>query len=218
VDLGNPDDIHPKNKQDVGIRLATSALHVAYGQDNVFEGPLYKSFAVEGDKIRISFDSVGSGLMIGTKNFATVGPVAEVTGGQLSGFAIAAADKKWVAATATIDAATKTVVVSAASVTAPVAVRYGWADNPTCNLYNREGLMASPFRTDPDYRLSVIDGSGGNIFPAGQKIQVQAGGAPGGMHFLKWVGDVDALADPNSAQTTVTVPAKYVSIRATYGN
>ena len=194
------------------------ALHVAYGQNNVFEGPLFKSFAVEGNKIRVTFDQTGSGLMVAGKNFATLDPVAEVVGGQLSGFAIAGADKKWVAATATIDAATKTVVVSAASVTTPVAVRYGWADNPTCNLYNREGLMASPFRTDPDYRLSVIDGSGGNVYAAGQQVQVQAGAAPGGMHFVKWVGDVKALADPNSAQTTITMPAQYVSICATFAN
>ena len=217
VDVGNPDDIHPKDKQDVGFRLATSALHVAYGQNNVFEGPLFKSFAVEGNKIRVTFDQTGGGLMVAGKNFATLDPVTEVVGGQLTGFAIAGADKKWAAATATIDAATKTVVVSAASVTTPVAVRYGWADNPACNLYNREGLMASPFRTDPDYRLSVIDGSGGNVYAAGQQVQVQAGAPPGGMHFVKWVGDVKALADPNSAQTTITMPAQYVSIRATFG-
>jgi len=90
VDVGNPDDIHPKDKQDVGFRLATSALHVAYGQNNVFEGPLYKSFAVEGDKIRVTFDQTGTGLMVGTKDFATLDPVKEVVGGQLTGFAIAA--------------------------------------------------------------------------------------------------------------------------------
>src|SRR5882672_12828170 len=91
ADVGNPDDIHPKDKQDVGFRLATSALHVAYGQDIVYEGPFFKSFTVEGDKIRVTFDQTGTGLMVGTKDFATLDPVKEVVGGQPTGFAIAGA-------------------------------------------------------------------------------------------------------------------------------
>jgi sialate O-acetylesterase len=133
IDIGNADDIHPKDKQDVGKRLALNALATVYGQDIEYSGPIYKSMSIEDGKIRLTFDHVGSGLVAGG-------------GDKLTGFAIAGEDKQFVWADAVIDG--NTIVVSSPQVPSPVAVRYGWASDPTCNLYNQEGLPASPFRTD----------------------------------------------------------------------
>jgi sialate O-acetylesterase len=146
IDVGEANDIHPKNKFDVGERLARWALHNDYGKkDMVVSGPLFKSMKVEDGKIRIFFDSAGSGLMIGKKEGRN--PTAEDKGGKLNRFSIAGEDKKWVWANAVIDGAT--VVVSSPDVPKPVAVRYAFSMNPEgCNLYNNEGLPASPFRTD----------------------------------------------------------------------
>jgi len=146
ADADNPRDIHPKNKKDVGERLALWSLAKDYGKKNlVFSGPLYKSMKVEVAKIRISFDSTGSGLSVGTKK--GYDPIVKDAHGKLQKFAIAGEDKKWVWAEAVIDG--KTVLVSSPSVPKPVAVRYAFSMNPDgCNLYNNEGLPASPFRTD----------------------------------------------------------------------
>ncbi|MBN2137543.1 MAG: hypothetical protein JW720_07035 [Sedimentisphaerales bacterium] len=133
IDIGDAEDIHPKNKQDVGKRLALWALGNSYGKSIVYSGPLYKSMKADGGKIILSFDHVGGGL------------VAK-GGGSLKGFAIAGEDKKFVWADAKIEG--DKIVVSSDAVAAPAAVRYAWADNPVCNLYNAEGLPASPFRTD----------------------------------------------------------------------
>ncbi len=146
IDIGEAHDIHPRNKQDVGYRLALWALANEYGQsDLVCSGPLYRSQAVEGGAIRLTFDHVGSGLMVGRKE--GLAPTVEDTAGKLDWFAIAGADQKWHWAEAVIDG--ETVMVSSPEVTEPVAVRYAFSMNPEgCNLYNREGLPASPFRTD----------------------------------------------------------------------
>jgi sialate O-acetylesterase len=133
IDIGEADDIHPKNKQDVGKRLALWALAETYGKKLVYSGPIYKSMKVDGSSIILNFDHVGGGL------------VAK-GGEELKGFAIAGADKKFVWADAKIDG--DTIVVSSDKVAEPAAVRYAWADNPVCNLYNKEDLPASPFRTD----------------------------------------------------------------------
>ncbi|MBM3239904.1 sialate O-acetylesterase [Candidatus Poribacteria bacterium] len=133
IDIGETDDIHPKNKQDVGHRLGLAALAIAYDHDVVYSGPIYESMAVENDKVRLRFRHIDGGLM--TKN-----------GEQLIGFAIAGANPKFVWAEAKIDR--DTVVVWSDQVPQPMAVRYAWADNPVCNLYNKAGLPASPFRTD----------------------------------------------------------------------
>jgi len=133
IDIGEANNIHPKNKQDVGKRLALWALAGSYGKKLVYCGPIYKSMRVEGNKIILHFNHVGGGL------FAD-------GGGPLKGFAIAGADRKFVWADAKIDG--DTVVVSSGKVSEPVAVRYAWANNPVCNFYNKEGLPASPFRTD----------------------------------------------------------------------
>ena len=146
ADVREPGDIHPKNKRDVGERLALWALAKDYGKkDLVYSGPLYKEMKIEGDKIRLIFDSVGSGLTVATKKgFA---PVVKEPKGRLKHFAIAGEDKKWAWADAVIDG--KTVVVSSPAVPRPVAVRYAYTmSGDDCNLYNNENLPASPFRTD----------------------------------------------------------------------
>lgn len=136
IDIGEAKDIHPRNKDDVGYRLALAALNKAYGKNVVYSGPIYRSMKVEGDRIILEFDHTGSGL------------VAKDRYGYLKAFAIAGEDKKFVWAKAYLTPDNK-VVVSSGAVKNPVAVRYGWADNPDdANLYNIEGLPASPFRTD----------------------------------------------------------------------
>jgi len=148
IDIGSVpgyDDIHPRNKFDVGERLALWALAKDYGKTRlVCSGPLYKAIKVEDSKIRISFDSVGSGLMVGKKD--GVKPTVK-DNVKLKSFAVASEDKKWVWADAVIDG--KTVVVSSPALAKPVAVRYAYSMNPEgANLYNNEGLPAAPFRTD----------------------------------------------------------------------
>lgn len=137
IDLGEWNDIHPDNKKDIGLRLALAARKVAYGEtDIVSSGPLYESAKVDGNKIIISFTNTGSGLVA-------------IDGEELSQFAIAGTDKKFVWAKAKIEG--NTVVVWNDDIGQPAFVRYAWADNPEgANLYNKEGLPASPFRTDTD--------------------------------------------------------------------
>ncbi len=145
IDIGDAKTIHPKDKLDVGLRLALAARHVAYGQDLVYSGPIYDSMKIEGNKIRLTFKDTGSGLQMSTPPFTPTG-VPALASTELTGFAIAGADKNFVWAQAQIDG--NSVLVSTDQVASPVAVRYGWANNPPCNLYNKEGLPASPFRTD----------------------------------------------------------------------
>jgi sialate O-acetylesterase len=146
AEAGNHANIHPTNKKDVGERLALWSLAKDYGKhDLVCSGPLYQSMKMEAGRIRIIFDSVGSGLTAATKN--GYDPMVKDAAGRLKAFAIAGEDKQWVWADAVIEG--NTVVVSSPSVPKPVAVRYAFTWNPDgCNLYNNEGLPASPFRTD----------------------------------------------------------------------
>lgn len=145
IDIGAGGDIHPRNKQDVGWRLAQWALAKEYGKDIVPSGPLYKSYQVEGNTIRIEFDHVGKGLMVGKKE--GLEPVQKDEQGSLKKFAIAGEDKVWHWADAKIDG--NSVIVSSPKVQKPVAVRYAFQMNPVgCNLYNEAGIPASPFRTD----------------------------------------------------------------------
>lgn len=131
IDIGDSADIHPKNKQDVGLRLALPARALAYGEKLVHSGPLYRQQTIEDGALRLFFDHVGSGLV--------------ARGGELKGFEIAGADGRFVAATARIDGAT--IVLSSPEVPLPAQARYGWADDPVTTLANKEGLPASPFRT-----------------------------------------------------------------------
>jgi sialate O-acetylesterase len=134
VDIGNVKDIHPRNKQDVGKRLALWALAKDYGQtDLCYSGPLYQGMSVEGNQVRIRFDHVCGGLV-------------SRDGKPLSWFTIAGEDKQFVEARAEIDG--ETVVVQADGVARPAAVRFGWHQEAEPNLSNAAGLPASPFRTD----------------------------------------------------------------------
>ena len=136
IDLGEAGDIHPKNKQDVGKRLALSALKTTYGKSIVHSGPMYQSVQFEGSKAIVNFTETGSGLVTKDKY------------GYVNGFSIAGADHKFVWAKAAISG-DNTVVVFSDEVKNPVAVRFSWANNPDdLNLYNKEGLPANPFRTD----------------------------------------------------------------------
>jgi sialate O-acetylesterase len=132
IDIGDPGRIHPLDKQEVGDRLALVALANYYHKNEVYSGPVYRSMKPDGDKIQLLFDDADGGLT--------------THGRELTGFEIAGGDRKFVPAKAQIEG--DAVIVSAPSVKDPVAVRYGWADSPTCNLYNGAGLPAAPFRTD----------------------------------------------------------------------
>jgi len=145
IDVGDPDEVHGKDKIDVGVRLSLVARHLVYGEDIVYTGPIYDSMKVEGNKVLITFKNTGGGLAIGTPPWTPSGKIPPVAS-ELKGFAIAGADKKWVWAQARING--DQVVVSSDQAPNPAAVRYGWADNPPCNLYNKVNPPAAAFRTD----------------------------------------------------------------------
>jgi sialate O-acetylesterase len=155
IDTGEVEDIHPQSKQNAGERLARIALAKTYGRAVAYAGPTFASMKIEQSSIRLSFDNVGGGLV--AKEVPATHDVMVKAGkkaplarnspqSQLEGFAICGSDRKWVWADAKIDG--DTVLVSSGHVPAPVAVRYGWDDNPTCNLTNKADLPAPPFRTD----------------------------------------------------------------------
>ncbi|MFB6495296.1 sialate O-acetylesterase, partial [Xanthomonas perforans] len=134
IDIGNPTDIHPTNKRDVGHRLALAARHVAYGQTLVYSAPVFKRARFDGGKAVLSFDLQGSALQVRG-------------GGAVQGFRIAGADHRFHPASAQIEG--DRVIVRSDAVATPVAVRYGWSENPDdANLINRDALPVSPFRTD----------------------------------------------------------------------
>ncbi|MDQ0639787.1 sialate O-acetylesterase [Pedobacter sp. W3I1] len=133
IDIGDAKDIHPKNKQEVGRRLALIALAKTYGQKINYSGPVYQSNKIEGKQIRLTFGNSENGLKA-------------ADGAALTGFAIAGADKKFYWAKASIQG--NQIIVSSDQVVNPVAVRYAWGNNPVCNLVSNDGLPASPFRTD----------------------------------------------------------------------
>jgi len=132
MDIGNVDDIHPRNKQDVGQRLGLAARAVSYGEDCVYSGPIYKSMEINDDKIVLHFNHADDGLTS--------------LDGPLRTFEIAAEPGKFVAAEATIDG--DTVIVHSDEIAKPVAVRFAWKDVALPNLFNGHHLPASPFRTD----------------------------------------------------------------------
>ena len=135
MDIGESKDIHPRNKQDVGARLAAIALRNAYGGKSEYSGPMYQSSSTEGNKMVVSFTHTGRGLWAKDKY------------GYVKGFEVAGADKKFYYAKAELK--DDKVIVYSDSVPNPVAVRYGWADDmPDVNLYNKDGFPASPFRSD----------------------------------------------------------------------
>jgi sialate O-acetylesterase len=129
IDIGNPDNVHPTDKLDVGLRLALAARAISYGEDISYSGPIFRQATPEGKAIRVWFEHHAKGL--------------SAKGDTLIGFEVAGADGKFVPATAAIDGST--VVARSDSVAEPKYVRYGWANSPQCNLFNGEGLPASPF-------------------------------------------------------------------------
>lgn len=132
IDIGNPDNVHPADKQDVGHRLALAARALSYSEKIEYSGPLYRQATAEGGTIRVDFDHAESGLV--------------AKGGALTGFEIAGEDRKFIPAKATIDGSS--VMVSAGSVPHPQFVRYGWQNAPIVNLFNGDGLPASPFTSE----------------------------------------------------------------------
>ncbi|MEI6195729.1 MAG: 9-O-acetylesterase, partial [Verrucomicrobiota bacterium] len=132
IDIGDASNIHPKNKQEAGHRLALIALANTYHQALVYQGPQFSESESDGAALKIYFKHTDGGLVS--------------RGGALKSFSIAGADKKWHPAAARIEG--DTVIVSSLEVVVPVAARYGWENNPDCNLYNGAGLPAMPFRTD----------------------------------------------------------------------
>jgi sialate O-acetylesterase len=145
IDVGDPYNVHGKDKFDVGYRLALVARHTVYKEKIVYTGPTYDSMKVKKGQIELTFKNQGGGLMIGAAPWTPSGKIPLVES-NLKGFAIAGEDQRWFFAKAQIKH--NHVFVSSVDVPHPVAVRYGWADNPPCNLYNREKLPAAPFRTD----------------------------------------------------------------------
>jgi sialate O-acetylesterase len=129
IDIGNPDNVHPTDKVDVGLRLARAARALSYGESVAYTGPVFRQATPEGGAIRVWFDGAAKGLA--------------AKGGELTSFEVAGADGKFLPATAKIDG--DTVVVTSDAVMEPRLVRYGWANSPLCNLFDGEGLPASPF-------------------------------------------------------------------------
>ena len=132
IDVGESANLHPPRKEEIGSRLALWALGATYGKKLEYSGPLYDGMKIENGEVRISFSHIDGGL--------------DAHGDSVQGFTIAGTDKKFHRATARIEG--NSVVVSSPDVPAPAAVRYAWADSPDCNLFNKDGLPASPFRTD----------------------------------------------------------------------
>lgn len=132
IDIGDANRIHPQNKQETGRRLALIALAKTYGEHIPYSGPIYKSHVINGNKIELEFTHTDHGLLS--------------RGDTLKGFTIAGSDKKFYPARAVISG--NKVIVNSGDVPNPIAVRYAWANNPSCNLYNGANLPASPFRTD----------------------------------------------------------------------
>ncbi len=238
IDIGGPGVLHPWNKQDLGLRAAWAAADLAYGQDLGRQAPLFTGAVVEGSAIRCSFSNVGpAGLMAGTKTLTydatarltfdpLTSPVQPAAGGTLTGFTIAGANQVFVAATAVIDNATNTVVVSSPSVTAPVHVQYAWDPNPAANLYNKvvdgngtviDGVPASPFRTNETVRLVVNtgDSSTGTSHVLNTQVPITAP-TLSGQPFDYWSGDTGLLSSGSSESTVATVAQTYVSVLANY--
>jgi sialate O-acetylesterase len=143
TDIGEAGDIHPKNKQDVGKRLAAIALHDTYGIEGEYEGPVFQSMKVENGKAVVSYTHAGSGLYVKDKY------------GYIKGFEIAGADQQFHYAKAIVQG--DKVIVWQDGLTNPVSVRYNWADDASDgNLYNKDGFPAAPFRTD-DWKAVTAD-------------------------------------------------------------
>ena len=221
TDCGDESEIHPTPKRPVGERLALAARGITYGEKIVYSGPMIKTVTFDGPQAILRFDHVGSGL-ISQELAATPNRSGRMTAWRvkegtinttpLVGFTLCGRDERFQPAQAEIVG--DTVVVTSGSVPAPIAVRYGSSANPICNLYNREGLPASPFRTDQiSAALTLSAGAGGAVSPGnalratlGRAIPISATSAPNYV-FTGWTvmnGSAE-LADPKAATTSVTI-------------
>lgn len=227
IDIGE-EQVHPRDKQDVGLRAARAAAELAYGMNVVGQGPTFNTATVQGSSIRCSFTHPGGGLMIGSKQVNQSGPqtpVQQVSSGTLNGFTIAGSNRVYYAATAVIDPASNTVVVSSPNVSNPVYVRYAWFyTNPQANLYSKvldgsgtvvDGMPASPFSNDPSYKLAVNYGTGTGNYDLNANVPITAS-VQNGLTFLNWSGDTNQLGNPLIEATTATVSKRYTSVLANY--
>ena len=213
IDIGDAANIHPANKQDVGIRLAQWTLFRDLQQPIPYSGPLFYDSVVQGSEIRILFDHAESGLIVGVKEGTNA--VVE-TAGPLEDLEIAGTDRVFVSAVGVVDA--DTLLVSSPSVSEPVHVRYCYQSAPAGSnkLYNAAGFPASPFRTDPLNRLDVVSGSGsGVVDPGGQQVIVAAA-PPAGQVFDRWIGAAAEIENVNGSTTTVTMPGHALYLLASY--
>ena len=216
IDIGDPANIHPANKPDVGRRLALWTLAKDFQRNVVYCGPLYRNAIVEGSQMRVIFDYAENGLLVGWKEKDSTNPVVAVSG-SLQDFEIAGSNKLFVSATAVIDK--NTVVVSSLDVTSPAYVRYCYQSAPpgTNKLYNAAGLPASPFRTDESYRLDVKSGSGTAAgLVAGTTVSISATAPASGKVFDRWIGAMSEIGNVNASSTTVTMPSHSLYLLATY--
>lgn len=234
IDIGDP-NVHPCDKPDVGLRVSWAIADLVYGQNQVSQGPFFTTATVSGSTIQCAFSNVAAGLMVGVKLSGTLSgggttlfptpltPIQPVAGGTLTGFALAGSNKTFYAAQAVITS-NSTVSVSSASVSQPVAVRYGWAYNPHCNLYSKitdsngtviDGYPASPFRNDPVYRLSVNLGTGSGLYTLGSPVSI-SGSSVTGETFDHWSGDTGFLSGTASTSVTGTISQVYESMLGNY--
>jgi len=222
IDIGNG-DLHPLDKQDVGLRAAWAAANLVYGQNIVDQAPVLIGTTVAGTNLICTFTNVGAGLMVGTKTLSPLSPAQLVAGGTLGNFAVCGANKTFFAAKAVITA-TNQVTVFSASVASPVAVRYAWGSNPSCNLYNKmtdavgnvtNGLPAGSFRTDPVNRLAVNAGTGTGYYASNAVVAI-TGSNLTAQTFHHWSGDTHLLSAINSSTVTATQAQEYVSVLANY--
>lgn len=222
IDVGNG-DLHPIDKQDVGVRAAWAAADLVYGQNLVSQAPIMTNVSVSGSSIICTFDHVGGGLMTGSKSLNPLSPAQFVSGGTLGNFAICGANKNYFAARATITASNQ-VTVSSASVAAPVAVRYAWGNNPPCDLYAEmtdgngnvtNGLPAGSQRSDPVNLLNVNIGTGTGYYPLGQQVTVTASNLAAET-FDHWSGDTNLLSGARATTVIATQAQEYVSVLANY--
>ena len=214
IDIGEDDDIHPRNKQDVGYRLAQWTLARDLGCPLTFSGPLLHQALIEESQIRLIFDYADNGLIVGQKTGTN--PVVTVKE-PLQNFEISGADRVFKPASAHIDR--DSVVVSNPTVESPVYVRYSYQNAPSGSnkLYNTASLPASPFGTDRSYRLDVISGSGTatRLMP-GTQVTITATAPVAGKVFDRWIGAASELADVNAVTTTVTMPSNSLYLVAAY--
>lgn len=220
-DYGDESDIHPNPKRPVGERLALAARGITYGEKIVYSGPMIRTVTFDGPKAILGFDHVGGGLisqeLVATTNRAGRPTAWRVKAGTINtsplvGFTLCGKDKRFLPAQAEIVG--DTVVVTSSSVAVPDGVRYGWADLPNCNLYNREGLPTSPFRSyTMAAALKLCAEAGGAVLPGnvllatkGMTVPIRAMPAPHYV-FTGWtvISGPAEVAAPKAAETTVRV-------------